>query len=121
MDLWLGPDLNADLLPLIQQPEQWPVSRTRCAMLQMFEQQIGSDTENANDVGLNYYPRLKDAGFFTALTLPLAIETPGLKAWDTEDGVPTGKQAAFALTRAIERVEAAGGALTTYSMDDPLA
>jgi len=120
-ELWLGPDLNADLLPLVQQPELWPIARSRCVMLQMFEQQIGSDTENQYDIGLNYYPRLRDAGFFAGLTVPLAIETPGLKAWDTENGVPTGKQAAYALTRAINRVLAAGGALATYSMDDPLA
>jgi hypothetical protein len=99
-------------------------------MFQMFEQQIGIDDPASynpqpyyvRDVGLNYYTRLRDGGFFTALTLPLAIETPGLKAWDLEQGEPTGKQAAFALTRAINRVLAAGGPLlASFSMDDPLA
>jgi len=99
------------------------------AMLQMFEQQIGVDDpasynplpDYVRDVGPNYYDRLRDGGFFAGLTIPLAIETPGLKAWDTEQGVPTGKQAAFALTRAIERIRAAGGELASFSMDDPLA
>jgi hypothetical protein len=129
-DLTLGPDLNADLLPLVQQPEQWTEARRSCAMLRMFEQQIGVDDPANFDpmpdyvraIGTNYYNRLRDAGFFSALTLPLEIETPGLKRWDTEDGVPTGKQAAFALTRAINRVLAAGGRLpVSYSMDDPFA
>ena len=130
MELWLGPDLNADLLELVAHPEHWPVARACCVMLQMFEQQIGADDpasynpvpDYVRDLGPNYYPRLRDAGFFTALALPLAIETPGLKAWDTEHGVPTGQQAAFALTRAITRVLDAGGPLlASFSLDDPLA
>jgi len=130
MEFRLGPDLNADLLQLVQHPEQWAEARRSTAMLQMFEQQIGVDDpasynplpDYVRDVGPNYYNRLRDGGFFAGLTLPLAIETPGLKAWDTENGVPTGKQAAFALTRAINRVLAAGGPLlASYSTDDSLA
>src|SRR6185503_9686751 len=137
MELVLAPDLNADLLPLVQHPEQWRDAFAALLQsggkLQMFEQQIGIDNpatydpvpDYVRDVGPNYYDRLRDAGFFaelTALDIPLAIETPGLKAWDTENGIPTGKQAAFALTRAINRVLAAGGGLlSSYSMDDPLA
>jgi hypothetical protein len=131
-DLWLGPDLNADLLPLVQHPEQWVEARRSTAMLQLFEQQIGVDDpanfgpvpDYVRDIGPNSYNRLRDGGFFSgvkAMGLPLAIETPGLKDWDTEQGVPTGKQAAFALTRAIERIRVAGGELATFTLDDPLA
>jgi hypothetical protein len=129
-ELWLGPDVNADLLPLVQHPEQWVDARRSMAMLQLFEQQIGVDDpanfgdplpDYVREIGPNFYNRLRDGGFFAALTVPLAIETPGLKDWDTENGQPTGKQAAFALTRAIERIRAAGGELATFSLDDPLA
>jgi hypothetical protein len=132
-ELWLGPDLNADLLPLVDHLDQWLISRARCALLQGFEQQIGVDDpanfatplpDFVRDIGPNYYNRLRAGSLFSklaAMGLPFAIETPGLKAWDVENGVPTGKQAAYALTRAIDRIRAAGGDLATYSMDDPLA
>jgi len=123
-EIVLAPELNADLLALTQHLEQWVLARAALlgsgGMLQGFEQQIGGDTENAHDVGPNYYPRLAAGGFFSGLQargIPFAIETPGLKAWDTHGGL----EAAGVLVRAIDRICAAGGELATYTFDDPLA
>lgn len=118
-ELWLGPDLNADLLPLVDQRDQWPVARSRCAMLQMFQQQVGAEHENQHDVGPNYYQRLVDHAFFAklaAIRLPLAFEVPALKAWS-----PDGVQAEFAVRETFNRVLAAGGQIAAFSLDDPLA
>ena len=125
-DLWLGPDLDADLLELVDYPDQWPNARIHCVMLQMFQQQIGADDPASYnplpqwvaDLIPNYYPRLANADFFErikALDLPLAIETPGLKAWS-----PDGEQAAFALQTAFHRVRAAGYDISAFSLDDSL-
>jgi hypothetical protein len=118
-ELWLCPDLNADLLPLVEHPEQWPVARARCDMLQMFQQQVGATHENEFDVGLNYYARLADHAFFTklaAIQLPLAFEVPALKAWS-----PDGVQAEFAVRSTFNSVLSAGGSVAAFSLDDPLA
>lgn len=118
-ECWLGPDLNADLVPLVEHPEQWAASREACAMLQLYSQQTGAEFENEYDVGPNYHARLVERGFYRKLRelgVPLGFETAGIKDWS-----PDGGQAAWSLQHTFNRVRAAGGDVANFSLDDPLA
>jgi hypothetical protein len=114
-DLTFGPDVNADLLPLLDR-SQWPESFARCSGLQLYSQQIGADTENQYHVGQNFYPRLRQAEFFRRIGLPLTLEASGPKEWST-----SGVAAAESLAANIARVEATGGRIVRFTLDEPLA
>jgi len=118
-DLWLGPDVNRDLLEL--QSGSWPIARSRCAVVQGYIQQLYANAENEGGVGPNYYPRLAGAGYYSDLGIPHAAEGPVLKEWDTDpDGGHRGRQAAEQLVVCLDRIRAAGSDLSYESLDSSL-
>jgi hypothetical protein len=118
-ELWLGPDVNRDLLELTA--GSWPVARMHCAVVQGYIQQLWATTENQDRVGPNYYPRLAGGGYYAHLGLLHAAEGPGLKDWDTDaDGGHRGTQAAQQLVVCLDRIRAAGSDLRDESLDSSL-
>lgn len=117
-DLWFGPNVSSDVLELATQPEFWPVAKTHCAAVQLFIQQILTDTDAeaaVNRVGANRWPAIVANEFLGRIGLPVTLEAGGPKPWSC-DGIA----AADGIARAIQRVHETGAELAAVTLDEPL-
>jgi len=101
-EIWFGPNVASDVLELATQPELWPAARAQCAAVQLFVQQLFTDTPaeaDWNKVGKNTYPAFAENDWFRRIGLPIAIEAGGPKPQDCDAALSSD-----GIVRAIERV-----------------
>ena len=102
-DLWFGPNVDSDFQGLMDRPEEWVHARSNISTLQVYIQNVEA---------------LAAGGFFKALQeagLDLTIEAGAVKDWSLD-----GRNAAWAILRAIEQVRSTGGEVQRVVLDEPL-
>jgi hypothetical protein len=121
--LWFCPSPGSiDYLQLFENPDGWPLARQLISVFKFYQQH--TQTPAPDIVGPNTYDALARAGAFRLLgewKKKIAIEAGAVKEfYCTPDA--SGMNESIANTVAsIRSVQAAGGAVSYLSMDDPFA
>lgn len=116
-DLHFGPNVASDILPLFSTPECWASALTRVDTFQFYIQNVLADERGQMGVGPNTYAALVDVDAFRSLAhswVDLSIEAGAVKEWSLD-----GRDALNGCRMAIERVQAAGGNVATFALDEP--
>jgi hypothetical protein len=118
-EVWFAPDLGSgDMVELFTEPELWSDARRSTRVFKFYEEQLlASVPSDCPACGQNILPRFVAAGAFRLLQswgMRAAVEAPVLKTWSC-----TGDGAAALAMKAIDRVLAAGGSVSTLAMDEP--
>ena len=111
-ELWYWPDVNADLLELLD-ASKWPSGHAAVTRVGLYPAQLAPEPLPA--AGVNHADRLEQGGFFRSLGIPLALETGACKKES-----PDGLRAADDMEYFVNRVRSAGGDIALVTFDEPL-
>ena len=116
-DLHFGPNVASDILPLFSRTGDWMFASAKVNTVQFYIQNILADEPGQMGVGPNTYPALVEVDAFRTINQSLgniSIEAGAVKEWSLD-----GRDALNGCRMAIERVEAAGGKVAAFALDEP--
>jgi hypothetical protein len=113
--VWFSPDLNSDVLPLFQRPQDWQATRSLVNVLKLEQPDLINNPPSGT---LNTWDRLRSAQMvqdLQAWNIALAFDTGVIK----RQYVSNPNRAVQDAEAALGNVTAAGGHVKYLSMDEP--